>query len=221
MGNDVYRRLRETYATLYKTVKSAKVTIPVGWHIWHNNSFNPIYRAEQDWQELSKYSDFIKVVMYNNCGGERMALYVDNIGSTLYADLTKQQLTEFTYEVMGYHEAGYEQIPRTGLSADYVYRETRRALEGVVGSKTRIWPGIDIDIPTEPGHSKCTPQSVKEAVMAAFRAGAPGVILSRKYSEMKLANLGGAGDAVREFKVSSWGQAGQTQAMPVVAGPSG
>jgi len=195
--------LRETYATLYKTVKSAKPTIPVGWHIWHNNSFNPIYRAEQDWQELSKYSDFIKVVMYNNCGGERMALYLHNIGSTLYADLSKQQLTEFTYEVMGYHEAGYEQIARTGLSADYVYRETRRALDGVVASKTRIWPGIDIDIPTEPGHSKCTPQSVKEAVMAAFRAGAPGVILSRKYSEMKLANLGGAGNAVREFKVSS------------------
>jgi hypothetical protein len=195
--------LRETYAMLYKTVKSAKLTIPVGWHIWHNNSFNPIYRAEQDLQELSKYSDFIKVVMYNNCGGERMALYVDNIGSTLYADLSKQQLAEFTYEVMGCHEAGYAQIPRTGLSADYVYREARRALEGVVGTKTRIWPGIDIDIPTEPGHSKCTPQSVKEAVLAAFRAGAPGVILSRKYSEMKLANLSGAGDAVREFKVSS------------------
>jgi len=195
--------LRETYAELYKTAKSAKPTIPVGWHIWHNDSFNPIYRAEQDWQELSKYSDFIKVVMYNNCGGERMALYMDNIGSTLYADLTKQQLTDFTYEVMGYHEAGYEQLPRTGLSSDYVYQETKRALEGVAGTKTQIWPGIDIDIPTEPGHSKCTPQSVKEAVAAAFRAGAPGVILSRKYSEMKLANLGGAGEAVREFKLSS------------------
>ena len=78
-----------------------------------------------------------------------MSLYVDNIGSTLYADLSKQQLTDFTYEVMGYHEAGYEQIPRTGLSPDYVYRETRRALEGVAGSRTQIWPGIDIDIPTE------------------------------------------------------------------------
>lgn len=132
-----------------------------------------------------------------------MALYIDNIGSTLYADLTKQQLTDFTYEVMGYHEARYEQLPRTGLSPDYVFRETKRALEGVAGSTTQIWPGIDIDIPTEPGHSKCRPQSVKEAVSAAFRAGAPGVILSRKYSEMKLANLGGAGDAVREFKLSS------------------
>jgi hypothetical protein len=141
--------------------------------------------------------------MYSNCGGERMALYVDNIGSTLYGDLTKQQLTDFTYEVMGYKERSYEQIPYTGLSADYVARETKRALAGVAGSKTQIWCGIDVDIPTEPSHSKRTPQSVKDAVGAAFRAGAPGVILSRKYSEMRLENLGGAGDAVRELKSSS------------------
>jgi hypothetical protein len=76
-------------------------------------------------------------------------------------------------------------------------------LEGVAGTKTLIWPGIDIDIPTEPNHSKCTPQSVKQAVLAAFRAGAPGVILSRKYSEMRLADLGGAGDAVRELHLST------------------
>jgi hypothetical protein len=191
--------LRETYATIYKTVKSAKPAVPVGWHIWHNNSFNPIYRAEQDLRELSNYSDFIKVVMYNNCGGERMALYVDNIGSTLYGDLTKQQLLDFTYAVMNLKEGSYEQIPHTGLSADYVFRETKRALAGVAGTKTLIWPGIDIDIPTEPGNSKCTPQSVKAAVTAAFRAGAPGVLLSRKYSEMRLADLSGAGDAVREL----------------------
>ncbi len=194
--------LRETYAALYKTVKTANPALPMGWHIWHNTSFNPIYRAEQDWQELSKYSDFIKVVMYNNCGGERMALYVDNIGSTLYGDLSKQELTEFTYEVMGFKERSYEQIPYTGLSADYVSQETKRALAGVAGSKTQIWAGIDVDIPTEPANSKRTPQSVKEAVMAALRAGVPGVILSRKYSEMRLADLGGAGEAIRELKLS-------------------
>jgi hypothetical protein len=101
---------------------------------------------------------------------------------------------------MGFNEVRYDRIPRTGLSADYVFRETRRSLAGVAGTGTLLWPGIDIDIPTEPNHSKCTPQSVKEAVLAAFRAGAPGVLLSRKYSEMRLANLSGAGDAVRELK---------------------
>ena len=103
---------------------------------------------------------------------------------------------------MGFDERGYDQIPFTGLSPDYVYRETRRALAGVAGTNTLIWPGIDIDIPTESGHSKCTPQSVKAAVQAAFHGGAPGVLLSRKYSEMRLANLSGAGDAIRELKLA-------------------
>jgi hypothetical protein len=138
--------------------------------------------------------------MYNNCGGERMALYVDNIGSTLYGDLSKQGLLDFNYAVMNFKERSYDQIPYSGLSANYVYRETKRALEGVAGTHTQIWPGIDIGIPTESNHSKSTPQAVKEAVSAAFRAGAPGVLLSRKYSEMRLADLSGAGEAIKELK---------------------
>ena len=35
-------------------------------------------------------------------------------------------------------------------------------------------------------------------VRAALRAGSDGVLLSRKYSEMKLANLRGAGAAMKE-----------------------
>jgi hypothetical protein len=140
--------------------------------------------------------------MYNNVGGERMALYADNIGSTLYGDLSKQSLLDFNYAVMGLKEGSYAQIPHTGLSADYVFRETRRSLQAVAGTNTLIWPGIDIDIPTEPANSKCTPDGVKQAVLAAFRAGAPGVLLSRKYSEMRLANLSGAGQAIRELKLS-------------------
>ncbi len=132
-----------------------------------------------------------------------MALYADNAGSTLYGDLSKQGLLDFNYAVMGLNEGSYDQIPHTGLSADYVFREAKRALEGVAGTKTLIWPGIDIDIPTDRGNSKCTPQSVKEAVVAVFHAGASGVLLSRKYSEMRLANLNGAGDAVRELKLST------------------
>jgi hypothetical protein len=193
--------LRETYAAIYKTVKTAKPTLPVGWHIWHNNSFNPIYRAEQDLHELSNYSDFIKIVMYNNCGGERMALYADNIGSTLYGDLSKGALIELNYALMGFKERSYDQIPHTGLSADYVSRETKRALEGVAGARTLIWPGIDIDIPTGRDEKKTEPQDVTAAVRAALAGGADGVILSRKYSEMRLANLSGAGDAIRELKL--------------------
>ena len=191
--------LRETYSAVYQKAKSIKPAVGVGWHIWHNNSFSPLYRAEQDLQELSKYSDFLKMVMYHNCGGERMAGYIDSVAGTLFADVPREELLEFEYRVMNYQERPYREIPATGLSADYVYRETKRAVEGAAGTKTQIWPGIDIDIPTGQKNSKSTPQGAKDAVLAAFRAGAHGVLLSRKYSEMRLANLSGAGEAIREL----------------------
>jgi len=39
-------------------------------------------------------------------------------------------------------------------------------------------------------------------VKATFEAGAHGIILSRKYSEMRLDNLRAAGHAVRELKLA-------------------
>ena len=111
----------------------------------------------------------------------------------------KTAAARFEYSVMNYKERGIDEIAFTGLSSDYVYRETKRAKDGVAGTKTEIWPGIDIDIPTADNQSKSTPHGTKNAVLAAFRAQAQGVILSRKYSEMKLANLSGAGAAIREL----------------------
>lgn len=192
--------LRDTYAALHAKVKEVKPSLQVGWHIWHTNSFNPIYRAEQDLQAIAPNSDFLKIVIYNNCAGERMASYIDNVGSSIYGDVPKQELLEFHYKVLNYQERSMPEIPYTGFSSDYVYRETKRSHDDLQGAKTLLWPGIDIDIPTEDNHSRCTPDGVRDAVLAAFRGGADGVLLSRKYSEMRLANLKGAGDGVRQFR---------------------
>ena len=81
-------------------------------------------------------------------------------------------------------------------------RETRRAVAGVSGN-VKIWPGIDIDIPTGANQKKTQPDDVYQAVKAAFDGGAHGVILSRKYSEMTLANLRAAGRAVRDLKLAT------------------
>ena len=41
--------LRETYAGDLRNSEGVdQAASASGWHIWHNNSFNPIYRAEQD-----------------------------------------------------------------------------------------------------------------------------------------------------------------------------
>ena len=84
-----------------------------------------------------------------------------------------------------------------GLSAVYVLRDTQRALAGVQG-KCKVPPGIDIGIPTGKQSRKASPDDTYAAVAAALRAGADELILSRKYSEMQLANLAAAGRAVRD-----------------------
>jgi hypothetical protein len=188
----------EIYGVIYGTVKSINPRARVGWHIWHNNSFSPFFRAEQDYSKLSQNSDFLKVVIYNNCGGPRMVEYARNIQSTILRDLSPEEVLAFNYEIMGYEkESGLDRLATTGLSANYVARETKRAMAGV-GPDVAIYPGIDIDIPTGVGQKKTRPEDVKAAVSAAFEAGAPGVVLSRKYSEMRLENLAAAGAAVSQ-----------------------
>jgi len=190
---------QEVYAELYGAVKAARSRVQVGWHLWHNNSFSPFYRAEQDYWKLRQHSDFLKVVMYNNCGGPRLAEYITNIHSTIFRDAPPEDVLALHYSILGYSgEAGLDQLATTGLSADYVARETKRAIVGVRG-EIPVYPGIDIDIPTGPNQKKTQPADVKAAVKAALASGAQGVVLSRKYSEMRLANLAAAGEAVREI----------------------
>jgi hypothetical protein len=123
-----------------------------------------------------------------------------NINSTLFADLTPEQTTEITYRLQQYtSEVTLDKLPTAGLSADYVRRETRRAVTGVgAAGRTKIWPGIEIDVPTGDREKKTTPDDVYAAVKATFEGGANGIILSRKYSEMRLDNLRAAGRAIRE-----------------------
>ena len=194
--------LHMTYNNIYKLAKDITKNRPqpigVGWHVWHNNSFSPFYRAEQDYSEFRNYSDFLKVVIYNNCGGPRLAGYVRNASRTIFGDFSPDEVLSMTYREQNYQEVPLAELPKRGLSADYVSRETKRALAGV-GGAVKIWPGIDIDIPTGETEKKTQPEDVSNAVRAALTAGADGVILSRKYSEMKLANLRAAGQAVREI----------------------
>jgi hypothetical protein len=172
--------------------------IRVGFHVEHVNSFNFFYRAEQDYEELARSADFLKIVAYNNAGGPRYARFIDNLTSTLFRDVPPDEMMRFNNFLLNYKEKAYQEVPTAGLSSDYVGRETRRALDGVKGI-CEIYPGIDIDIPTGKGLKQTSPDDVYGATLAALKAGAQGVIYSRKYSEMKLANLGGGGRAVKEF----------------------
>jgi hypothetical protein len=179
-------------------IKAVNPRLEVGFHIEHVNSFNPIFRATRSYTDLASKADFLKVVAYNNCGGERYQRFIENVGSTVFRDVPKGELLRLNNHLLGYgDEAGLGDLPAAGLSPDYVARESRRALAGVEG-KCRVLPGIDIGIPTGPRSHKASLDDTYAAVAAALKAGADGVVLSRKYSEMRLDNLAAAGRAVRD-----------------------
>jgi hypothetical protein len=187
------------YGDIYKAAKKSRPGVQVGFHIWHVNSFSPFFRAEQNYAEFAKVADFLKIVVYNNCGGPRYASYIENVASTILRDTPKEEVLRLNNEWLGYAiEAPLDKLPTAGLSADYVASETRRALAGVQG-KCKIYPGIDIDVPTNAGQKKTQPEDVFASTTAALKAGAEGVLFSRKYSEMWLANLAAGGKACREF----------------------
>jgi hypothetical protein len=163
-------------------------------------SFSPFQRAEEDYAILGRHADFLRPALYNNVAGERFVYFVNGSRNTVFGDLPPDETLRVLYQELSYSsEAPYDHLAATGLSADYVERETRRAVEGVGGAGTQIWPGVDIDVPVDQGSSQCTPEGVARAVKAVFRGGAQGIILSRNYTEMKPENLSAAGAALREL----------------------
>ncbi len=193
------RSQEEMYGLIYGTAKSIKPQAQVGWHIMHVITMSPFYSADVSYDRLTHVSDYLKPSTYNNCAGPRLAQYIRNIHSTVFRDMSPDQVLEMTYQIMGLsNEPSLAQLPTAGLSGASVGVETRKAIADVKG-QVPIYPGIDIDIPTALNEKRTQPSDVKAATAAALEAGAPGVVLSRKYAEMKLTNIAGAKEALRDF----------------------
>ncbi len=201
--------VRETYRLMHERVKSVRPAAQFGLHIWHNFTMSPIYRAEQDFAELARWGDFVKLSLYHHCGAPRFASYIDSVGDTIYGDVPAEELVEFHYRVLGFSDVPHGRLRDSAFGGQYVFREARRVLESVSPADTPVYAGIDIDIPIQAEdlrkqspvpRQKSTRASVRESVEQALRAGVQGLVISRKYSEMRLDSLSGVGDAVREFE---------------------
>jgi hypothetical protein len=199
LWTDSYHEVR---AELYGAAKAIAPAKPFGFHIMQNSTFSPFYRAEEDYSRTKDYADYLKLATYNNAGGPRMAAYLDRLSATVFHDASPKDFLPFYYKIMNYQEGPYEELHNSGLTADYVARETKRAIAGT-GGQVKIYPGIDIDVPTRRTDKRTTPDDVRKATRAAIEAGADGVVLSREYVEMWLANLSAAGEILRAI----WGRA--------------
>ena len=199
-----YRLSREEVMQgMYKTIKPIKPSADVGWHVDHEpSSFDPIYRAEMSYEEMAPYSDFIKIIAYQDVLSPRIRFwYLDRLQKTVLGELSLEDSLNVYYDVFGYDKAVEPKLAdlgRTGFSPDYVYRETRRSVASAAG-KTRILTGIGFDVPWENRPVPADPQQVYASVRKAFSAGAAGIVISRDYAEMHAANLKAVGRAIREI----------------------
>lgn len=213
----------QLYRDIFGTVRAFRPDIKVGWDIYQNITLSPFSRAGQNFAELSHISDFIKVSTYSDAGGARLHTIVSGIARTIFGDAEPSEVYPVLSKMLGLQEGDLDELPRKGLSADYVRREVERA---VIGCESRgsVYAGIDVNVPVgmlqdtgtlapSPGNVagidadnteeadliQTTPERVKAAVLAAFEGGAAGIVLGRKYSEMRLDNLSGAGSALAQL----------------------
>ncbi len=194
LWHDGYRELQ---ATLYGAAKFLAPNVAVGWHLWHHNSFSPLHRAHTDYSGLPGVVDFVKPVLYNDCGGYRLQHHVRALAAGVFAGVPEQTVYDLLRAVLGYDEdVAADELHETGLSADYVSREVQRSVRALSGSVS-VYPGLDVNVSSPPHVRQTTPESLAAAVTAALDAGADGVILSRKYSEMAHENLTAVGRALR------------------------
>ncbi len=195
-----YRLSREEVAeAMYKRVKGIKPTADVGWHVDHQpSSWDIVYRAEMSYEEMAPHADFIKPIVYHNVLAPRIRdWYLPRFKQTILGDLTLEESLELYYDLFGYDknvEPKIGELGTKGFSADYVFRETRRSVASANG-KTKVYAGVGFDVPGSPPDD---PETVYHATLKAFQAGAHGVVVSREYEEMKVANLRAVGRAVRE-----------------------
>lgn len=199
--------LEELITQLRRVIKGIRPDAFVGRHIDHQQTTTDLfYRAALGYDEMAQTVDFIKPVAYHDVAAPRVnGIFVGGFGASMFADFTRAQTLEVYYALFGLDptkEPKLEQMRDGGFSPDYVFRETRRCVQGVAGA-AQVLPGIGFDIPRSAGRGKVEPhpsdpENVYRATRAAFAAGANGLIVCREYQEMRLPNLRAVGRAVRE-----------------------
>ncbi len=195
-----YRLGREALcAAIYDRVKKLRPAADVGWHVDHQpSSWDLVYRAEMSYADMAPHADFIKIIAYHNVLSPRIRdWYLPRFQKTILGELSLASSLDLYYDVFDYDkraEPALADLGRRGFSAEYVFRETQHSVASAAG-KTKIYAGIGFDVP---GSLPDDPDVIAQATRRAFDAGAHGIVVSREYEEMKVANLRAVGRAYRD-----------------------
>jgi hypothetical protein len=195
-----YRLGREAICeAMYRRAKGIKPSADIGWHVDHQpSSWDLVYRAEMNYEEMAPHSDFIKIIAYHSVLSPRIRdWYLPRFQKSILGEIPLETSLELYYDLFGYDkqvEPSLAELGRRGFTPDYVFRETKRSVAGANG-KTKIYTGVGFDVPGSPPDDA---EAIYQATLKAFAAGAHGIVISREYEEMKVEHLRAVGRAVRE-----------------------
>jgi hypothetical protein len=182
------------YAELHGLCKLVHPDRKLGLHIWHHRAFSIFDRAAWDYTELARRSDWIKPKIDHRTAGFRFHQDVRRWTQALFRDRPSTAAYEAWCTLLGWdHEVAYEQLPSTGMSLDYVRRDTACAVAAVPAGFP-IYPGLSVGIPSPTLTSTC--DSISEAIHAADAGGAAGIMIARNITEQKPDQLASAGAAI-------------------------
>lgn len=180
----------EMFQRVRNTIRSVRPGTPVGRHIDHQQTtYDLFHQAQVGYGEMAAYADFIKPILYHDVMPPRVQGRVEALRKNILKEFSQSEGVGFLERYRG-HETGKMR------GADYVYTEIRRAV-GAIAGRTPLIAGIGIDIPHDNRPLPANPDEVAEVVRRAFAAGAAGILISREYDEMRLANLRAIGRALK------------------------
>jgi len=115
--------------------------VQVGWHIWHHNSFSPLYRAHMDFGDVASYSDFIKPVLYNNCAGYRLHHHIQQVALSIFGDIDPRPCLSCTAAPSATRRGPVRGPACPGAAGQLCGPGNRRAsrLRAVKPASTRAW----------------------------------------------------------------------------------
>jgi len=185
---------------LYGIVKWADPSVSFGLNVWNRNHFNPFRKAQWPWAEQAEYADWVKPITYQHQSGLIYRNEMEAFHKSLLRDVDPAAMTDIMYTLLGLDEAPWDEVVQTGMDPDtYVRGQCADAVRGVDGA-AKVYMGIGVDAPRQRAdQAVCTPDIVKRSVLATYEAGGEGVVFSPNYASMKLTNLDGAAEALREL----------------------
>jgi hypothetical protein len=196
------KRNKDLDKELYGITKWCNPELQFGLNVWNRNHFNPIRKAEWPWAETVDYADWVKPITYQHQAGQIFVKEMSDFYQTLLRDADPKTWTPIIYDVLGLDEAGWDELVSKGMGAkSYVGGQCRATVEALDG-KLPVYMGVGVDAPrVSPDQAKCTPEIVRDSVLATYEAGGKGVIFSPNYASMQLRNLDGAARALEELRL--------------------